>query len=157
MQPETADCLDQREMLFQWGHPEFQISGCFLPHIHLPSTYRDPFPFLPVDLVFQVPPLSGSRKVQSSNILGGTAAISKASWVEELQGRSLKIEASDAEEMPGNFPSRCPLCSPPPQGAALGLSGNGGSLTMWPRAPSSSGSLPKTQLYPPKAQRRSTV
>ena len=57
----------------------------------------------------------------------------------------------------GKFPGSCPLCSPPPQGAALGLSGNGGSLTMWPRAPGSSGSLPKTQPHPPKAQRRSTV
>ena len=106
MQPETADCVDRREMFFQLGHPEFQISGCFLPHNHLPSTQRDPFPFLPVDWVFQVPPLSGSRKVQSSSVLGGTAVISKASWVEELQGRSLKIEASDAEEMPGREVSR---------------------------------------------------
>lgn len=106
MQPERVDCLDQREMLFQLGHPKFQISGCFLPHNHLPSTYRDPFPFLPVDLVFQLPPLSGSQKVRSSSVLGGTAAISKASWVEELQGRSLKIEASDAEEMHGREVAR---------------------------------------------------
>lgn len=59
--------------------------------------------------------------------------------------------------MEGKLPGSCPLCSPPTQGAAPELSGNGGSLTMWPRNPSSSGSLPKTQPYPPKAQRRSTV
>lgn len=123
-------------MLFQLVHPEFQISGCFLSNNHLPSTYRHScletwfsrcFHFLearkskvPVYWVvlwlFQRP--LGWRNYRAE------------AW--RLEAASPLMQRRYTQ---GKLPGSCPLCSPPPQGAALGLSGNGGSLTMWPRAP----------------------
>lgn len=60
-----------------------------LPTPQQPSLHTQASPS--VDLVFQEPPLFGSPKLWNFSLLDGTVAISKASWVEELQGRSLKI------------------------------------------------------------------
>lgn len=105
---------------------------------------------LPVGLVFQESPPSRSSEAPAYHMmlwqfqrLRRWMSHRGEAWGPEAE--SCRWRGDSSAHMGRKSSVWCFLCSCPPQGtdSGLGFSGNGGSFTVWPIAPSPSGSLPK--------------
>lgn len=114
---------------------------------------------LPVGLVFQESPPSRSSEAPGYRMMLWQFQ-RLCRWMNhrgETQGQEAEScwwRGDSTAHLERKLSVWCFLSSCPPQGtdSGLGFSGNGGSFTVWPTAPSPSGSLPKLThtLYSPK-------